>query len=287
MTETSETTKSKPSTIHRWIRRGFITWAFVSTAWLVNSVRTQGVDPAFLKSSPAVSLVDGDMVLEFLPTTTQVDTGLIFFCGSGIAAEAYAPLLHPIAEEGHRVCIVRLPWRFAPMESHRQEAIDRAIRLIQDYPEISHWVVSGHSLGGALACRAVKSKISGVSGVVLLGTTHPKTDDLSWSSTPVTKVYASKDGIAPPEVVLANKKLLPSSTTWVEIKGGNHSQFGHYGHQLLDGTPTISRSDQQKIAGSAILDMLEKVSVSNVKQRNAPESTTGEVSSSKSSPPSR
>ncbi len=283
----AETTKPKLSTIRRWIRRGFITWAFVSTAWLVNSVRTQGVDPAFLRSSAAVSLVDGDMVLEFLPTTTQVDTGLIFFCGSGIAAEAYAPLLHPIAEEGYRVCIVRLPWRFAPMESHRQKAIDRAIRLIQDCPEISNWVVSGHSLGGALACRAVSSKMSGVSGAVLLGTTHPKADDLSWCSTPVTKVYASKDRIAPPEVVLANKKLLPSSTRWVEIKGGNHSQFGHYGHQLLDGTPTISRNDQQQMACSAILDMLHKVSGNNVQQPNASDSATGAVSNSKSSPPNR
>lgn len=289
MTENSGTSKRKPSTIHRWVRRGFLTWAVVSTAWLANSVRTQGVDPALLKSSSTVVVVDGVTALEFLPTKTQGETGLIFFCGSGIAAEAYAPLLHPIAESGYRVSIVRLPWRFAPMESHKQEALDRVIRLIQDHPEISQWVVSGHSLGAALVCRTVQSKVSGIAGVVLLGTTHPKTVDLSWCAHPVTKVYASSDGIAPPDDVRANKELLPASTTWVEINGGNHSQFGHYGHQLFDGTPTLSRSEQQHIARSALLDMLRtvggihrKVGGSNFEQSPAMEPTAESVSNGES-----
>jgi hypothetical protein len=33
---------------HRWIRFGFIAWAIVSTLWLVDSYRTQGVDRALL-----------------------------------------------------------------------------------------------------------------------------------------------------------------------------------------------------------------------------------------------
>ena len=159
MTETSGASKRKPSTIHRWIRRGFFAWAIVSTAWLTNSVRTQGVNPALLKNSPTVSLVHAVAVLEFLPTTSQVDTALIFFCGSGIAAEAYAPLLHPY--RGGRISVMR--------------------------------------------------------GTITMA-------------------------------------ICPD-----EVSGGNHSQFGHYGHQLFDGMPTISRSDQQQIARSAILDVLRNV----------------------------
>ncbi|HEX6096268.1 MAG TPA: alpha/beta hydrolase [Thermoanaerobaculia bacterium] len=43
---------------------------------------------------------------------------------------------------------------------------------------------------------------------------------------------------------------------WVEIRGGNHSQFGHYGHQLLDGHATIARDAQQAITRAAIFDAL-------------------------------
>ncbi|MBK5260034.1 MAG: hypothetical protein JJE51_10600 [Thermoanaerobaculia bacterium] len=76
---------------------------------------------------------------------------------------------------------------------------------------------------------------------------------------PVSKVYASNDKVAPPDRILSNRRLLPSHTKWVEIKGGNHSQFGHYGHQLFDGDATISREAQQTIARSALLDVLTSV----------------------------
>jgi hypothetical protein len=92
--------------------------------------------------------------------------------------------------------------------------------------------------------------------MVLVGTTHPKQDDLSSLPIRVTKVYASNDGVAPPNRTLSNKGLLPKATRWVEIKGGNHSQFGHYGHQLSDGDATISREAQQTATRTSLLEAL-------------------------------
>jgi hypothetical protein len=45
----------------------------------------------------------------------------------------------------------------------------------------------------------------------------------------------------------------------VEISGGNHSQFGRYGHQLFDGTATISREEQEALTRSEILHVLAEV----------------------------
>jgi pimeloyl-ACP methyl ester carboxylesterase len=199
-------------------------------------------------------------MLQFMPTSSDSKPGLIFICGSGVSAHAYAPMLRPIAEAGYAVFVVKLPFRFAPLESQKQTAVDRAISVLGSHPEISQWVISGHSLGGALACRAVQSDPKAFSALVLVGTTHPKHDDLSSLSLPVTKVYASNDGVAPIEKVLSNKRLLPKDTQWVEIGGGNHSQFGHYGHQLLDGKATVSRETQQIATRSALLDTLTKAS---------------------------
>ena len=130
--------------------------------------------------------------------------------------------------------------------------------MIAAHPEITHWVVSGHSLGGALACRVVQSDAKAFAALVLIGTTHPKQDDLSSLAIQVTKVYASNDGVAPLDRVLSNKGLLPKDTQWVEINGGNHSQFGCYGHQLFDGEATISRETQQAATRSALLEALTK-----------------------------
>jgi dienelactone hydrolase len=247
----------KPA-LRRWIRRGFLIWAAIVMSWLANSFRTRGLSPDVLRSSPTVSVVDEDTTLQFVPTSSEPRHGLIFICGSGGAAQAYAELLRPIAEAGFPVFVVKLPYRFAPLESHKQAAVDRAIGVTASHPQFSHWVLSGHSLGGALACRVAKSDPKPYSAMVLVGTTHPKLDDLSSLTMAVTKVYASNDGVAPSDKILANKRLLPSDTQWVEIKGGNHSQFGHYGHQLFDGTATVSRQEQQSVTRSALLDALTK-----------------------------
>lgn len=242
--------------IHWWVRRFFFAWAILSTLWVANKMRTRGVSAETLRSSPAVAVSDGPAILELRPVRANGTAALIFFCGAGVSAQAYAPLLRPVAEAGYPVFIIKLPYRFAPFDSHKQAAIDRARSVIAAHPAVAHWVVSGHSLGAALTARMVHADAAGVAAIVLAGTTHPREDDLSALRLPVTKVYATNDGVAPYDRMQANKHLLPAHTKWVEIRGGNHSQFGHYGHQLLDGKPTISRAAQQSITRSAIVEAL-------------------------------
>lgn len=241
------------------MRRAFLLWAVVSTAWLANSVRTRGVEPETLLSSPALTVTNRATTLDFVPTSLDRSTAVIFICGSGVAAAAYAPLLRPIAEAGYPVFVVKLPWRFAPLESHKQAAVDRVQSVIATYPDVQRWVLAGHSLGGALASRVARNAPPAIAAMVLIGTTHPKEDDLSDLRIPVTKVYGSHDGVAPAERVRANQRLLPAHTQWIEIPGGNHSQFGHYGHQLFDRAATISRVAQQEITRAAILEVIAQV----------------------------
>jgi pimeloyl-ACP methyl ester carboxylesterase len=259
VSDSTATTIRKHRNIRRWIRVGFVLWALFAMSWLANSVRTRGVDENTLRSDEEVSVHNDATGLTFLPRSSSGTTALIFICGAGIAAEAYAPLLRPLAEQGFPVFIVKLPYRFAPLESHKQAAVGRALGVMAAHPAVKHWVISGHSLGGALAARMARMNSGMLSAMVLVATTHPKDDDLSFLRIPVTKIFASNDGIAPSDRVLANRGLLPPHTKWVEIAGGNHSQFGRYGQQLFDGTATISREEQEALTRSAILGVLAEI----------------------------
>ncbi|MBI4499717.1 MAG: hypothetical protein HY700_01020 [Gemmatimonadetes bacterium] len=255
---TEATTRSRAHSIRRWVRRAFLLWAVISIAWLANSVRTQGVPDGLLRSTQDVSVVEGSTALEFLPTRPNGKAALIFISGSGIHPHAYAPLLRPVADSGYSVFVIKLPYRFAPLKSHKDAVVEQTRQLMAAHAEVSHWVVAGHSLGGALAARVAQSGHRPNAAFVLIGTTHPKDADLSRLDAPFTKVYATEDGIAPADRVMATKRLLPEQTRWVEITGGNHSQFGHYGHQLFDGNATITREAQQAITREALLDALRK-----------------------------
>jgi len=259
VTDSTASTVRKHWPLRRWIRVGFMLWALFAMSWLANSVRTQGVDPNTLRGNHEVSVVKDAIGLAFLPASTNGRTALVFICGSGIAAEAYAPLLRPVAEDGFPVFVVELPYRFAPLESHKLAAVDRARRVIAAHPEVRNWVIAGHSLGGALAARMARVDPGSVSAMVLVATTHPKDEDLSFLRSPVMKIYASNDGVAPADRVLANRGLLPPHTKWVEIEGGNHSQFARYGHQLFDGSATIGREEQEALTRSAILQVLAEI----------------------------
>ena len=198
--------------------------------------------------------------------------GLIFFTGGGVHADAYVPLLRPLAAAGYRVEIIRLPWRLAPLEGHKAVAIERAVKVIQQGDSGMRWVIAGHSLGGALAARLAPMAPPSVASMVLIGTTHPKERNLSGLSMPVTKVYGTRDGVAAPGAVEANRHLLPAHTHWVAIDGGNHSQFGYYGSQLFDGAPTISRERQQELTRAVLADALALAVATH--PRLAPEETT-------------
>ena len=84
-------------------------------------------------------------------------------------------------------------------------------------------------------------------------------DNLGSSRTSVLSVSAALDGLVPPLVIKGSAWLLPASTRWVTIAGGNHSQFGWYGDQRRDGKALISRAQQQAKVVRATVDMLKSV----------------------------
>ncbi|MCB2294347.1 alpha/beta hydrolase [Clostridium algoriphilum] len=69
-------------------------------------------------------------------------------------------------------------------------------------------------------------------------------------------MYGTKYGFVGKDKIDESKKLLPTSTKWIPINGGNHSQNGWYGFQKGDNTATITRDEQQNIIGKSIVQFM-------------------------------
>jgi pimeloyl-ACP methyl ester carboxylesterase len=228
----------------KWIRRIWMGSGLAFMAWLFWNAQARGVDPMLLRTGNAIVVADSGPFLRFSPRATSSAAGLIFLPGAAVDPTAYAPLLRAVADAGHPVVLVRLPWRMAPTAAS-QVTVRERITAVQAGEPARRWVLAGHSRGAALSARFAGAYPDLLAGLVLIGTTHPKRGSLASLAMPVTKIYGTRDCVADSASVLANASLLPPGTRWVRIEGANHRQFGWYGAQLGDCSATISREAQQ------------------------------------------
>jgi len=134
-----------------------------------------------------------------------------------------------------------------------------AADVLAAYPAVPHWAVGGHSLGGAMAADFAGQNRGRIDGLVLWAAYPARNDDLSAVELAVLSISATSDGLATPEKIAASRALLPQTTRWVTIAGGNHAQFGWYGMQTGDGPAAISREEQQGQVIEATLQVLETI----------------------------
>ena len=206
---------------------------------------------ASLQDSTLVDVTENNLI-NFTQENTTAKAGLIIYPGAKVEPEAYAPLANKIAQAGYEVIITPMPLNFAIFDSNAADEV------ISKFPNIKNWVISGHSLGGVMAAKYA-SENSNIKGVIFYAS-YPQGDELKDSNIEVASIYGSLDGVADLEKITNSKNLLPASTTFVEIAGGNHAQFGSYGEQSGDNPAEISADEQIEQAANASIELLNKIS---------------------------
>jgi len=205
-----------------------------------------------LESDNAVR-VNTEPWLAFSPAQAEAETGLIFYPGGRIDPRGYAPLMHAISMEGYLVVIPEMPLNMAPFHIN-------AAREIQAHnPEIDHWAIGGHSVGGTMAALHAKNNTAAIDALIFWAS-YPATDiRMLGESMPVTLVYGSTDPMVNDESVDERRDLLPENTHYVRIGGGDHHQFGSYMTREGEDFAEISREEQHRQILQATLDFLDLV----------------------------
>jgi hypothetical protein len=229
--------------------------------WMFYSSQSRGFPITVLQSDQKIVVAENNAYISFIPIENNRKTGLFFYPGALVDPKAYASMARHLAEDGFTTYIVKLPFRSAMLPRQEVIVLEHTRQIAAENQSIQRWAVSGHSRGGAIASRFVYAHKDLFSGLILIGTTHPKDGefDLSARDLPVMKIYGTQDGLASVAEIVETSVLLPEDTIWVAIDGGNHAQFGYYGTQLGDNRATISRAEQQEITISAMLNFLKNI----------------------------
>ncbi len=229
--------------------------------WMIYSSQSRGFPISVLQSDPLITVSENSKNISFNPIENRKRTGFIFYPGAMVDPKAYAPMARGLAENGFTVYIVKLPLRSALFSGQEAKLMEHTRQIMEAEKSIQRRVIGGHSRGGAIASRFAHGNKDLFSGLILIGTSHPKDIkfDLSNRSLMVMKIYATHDGLASASEIAETSVYLPDETIWVEIDGGNHAQFGYYGTQLGDNHADISREEQHEMTVSAILSLLYAV----------------------------
>ena len=174
--------------------------------------------------------------------------GIIFYPGGKVEPIAYAPLLHQLAQNDMLCILVSMPFDLAVLDANAADGLQGS------FPEIKHWYMAGHSLGGAMAATYISNHSTNFDGLILLAAYS--TADLSQTPLKVISIYGSNDQVLNREKYQINLVHLPSDYLEYIIEGGNHAYFGMYGLQKGDGMATLTNEVQIKITADFLSSLI-------------------------------
>jgi len=224
---------------------GFIVWAETPPSPMKQAINA-------LQSDSNVTVISGQL-LTFRPTTTNYTTGLIIYPGGRVDYRSYAPLAHAIANEGYLTVIVPMPLNLAVFGANA------ANDVIASHPEVTSWAIGGHSLGGTMAAQFAYQNPLKIEGLVLWAAYPTSGNNMSSYKLQVTTIHGSNDGLVSTAQIQNSLEMLPPTTVYVKISGGNHAQFGYYGDQSGDNPATITREAQQSQTLNATVELLQEL----------------------------
>jgi len=204
-----------------------------------------------LVSDDAVTVTDGDYVV-FRPAGPPPALGVVVYPGAGCDVRGYAPVLRRIARRGYLVVAVPMPFNMAIFGINRIDEVRAA------FPEVSRWVLLGHSMGGAMAASYAHEHPAGLDGLVIWDSRPAESATLVDVQYPVWHIHrATPDGQPPPKFA-KYRELFPVSSTWVPLPGGNHMQFGAFvgGTYEEEWAARIGPAEQHDLVVTATLNAL-------------------------------
>jgi hypothetical protein len=244
-----------------WRRVGSLALVVGAVGWLAAIVYLRpysAQEPALaaMQSDASVQVRESATRIVLEPVGASAPTAVLFQPGALVEARAYAAVLRPMVEAGHRVVIVKQPLGIAFLAMGALDAAREAL------PDATGWVVGGHSLGGTVAAMQVDGADDDVTAPargLLLYASYPASDMSESLRAAVLSISGTNDGLATPADIEASRADLPADAQFEAIDGAVHAFFGDYGPQAGDGEPTISHDEARTLIGNASVRFLAEL----------------------------
>ncbi|PAF30296.1 alpha/beta fold hydrolase [Paenibacillus sp. 7516] len=224
---------------------GFVAWK------LFTPYGPQEMAQKAMETADQVTVSEQENWIDFMPDKPE-GISVIFYPGGLVKPESYAPLAHELAKAGHHTVIAKMPVNLAVLKQNLADDIRNA------YPDES-FVMGGHSLGGSMAARYAASHPDALQGIFFLASYPDQKGSVKSLGIQALSILGTNDEVVNATKYQNGRAYLPEDTVYYTIEGGNHSQFGDYGHQSGDGEPEITGEEQLSQTVKAVTEWLEGI----------------------------
>lgn len=204
-----------------------------------------------METADQVTVSEQENWIDFMPDKPE-GISVIFYPGGLVKPQSYAPLAHELAKAGHHTVIAKMPVNLAVLKQNLADDIRNA------FPDES-FVMGGHSLGGSMAARYAASHPDALQGIFFLASYPDQKGSVRSLGIQALSILGTNDEVVNATKYQNGRAYLPEDTVYYTIEGGNHSQFGDYGHQSGDGEPEITGEEQLSQTVKAVTEWLEGI----------------------------
>ena len=177
----------------------------------------------------------------------NANIGIALYPGGLVDYKSYAPLADGLASHNILCIILDIKSQIPLLEEKIAEDTEN------QYPNIDHWYIAGHSMGGLAAVSYYSKYYNYLDGLILLASYS--NIDISNINKKVLSIYGTNDEVLNKKMYEDCHNNLPLNCKEIVIEGGCHSYFADYGIKGEE-VPLITLESQTNITVNSIVDFV-------------------------------
>ena len=217
-------------------------YAYLTFTTAQNNAAPAAEAMAVMQSDEQVT-VNYDDYLTLSPKGITPTTGIVFYIGAYCDVRGYMPVWKEIAAEGYLVITPKMPFDFAIFGP------DKADEVRASHPEITKWIIAGHSMGGAMAGVYASNNLGNLSGMIVFDSYPPRSNSIAEAEMPILVFERARADGSRAQKFVDNADLYPEYVSPVLIPGAQHMYYGSFDGGAYEEAwePGIEREAQQRI----------------------------------------
>ncbi len=199
-----------------------------------------------MESNQFVEVINTKKYIAYEPVNTYTK-GLVIYPTKLVEPTIYSRLCQDLASRNILVVVAKMPLNLPSLGKSAGN------KILEEYKDVSNWYLAGHLTGGITASKYLKDNYQKYKGMIYLGS---YSNNYLNENLKLLSILGTKDSVINIDKFNKSANSYLKNADFIEIKGGNHTQFGDFDLARKDSKASISYTEQRIQTLNAIMTFM-------------------------------